>query len=175
MTPNTRRGCGLPPQYPYYRRGSNVTPISSLALNSSPPAPPNRSRSLDGLLDSSNSNETVIAKTTAEDSNPSECAGTNNSKQITKSCDDIDSIDVTSSCNNYNNEPSTGKDTETNNLKVKSYSLDDLDSSVEGVNNDCGSNQQDQDESSICSSSSEKRKRNFMDRCVNKVRSLIKK
>ncbi|KAJ8971856.1 hypothetical protein NQ314_000518 [Rhamnusium bicolor] len=137
---------GLPPQYPYTRRGS-TTPISSLALNSSPPTP-NRSRSLDGLLDS----EPIIAasKATTDEQTPS---------QTTKNCDNIDKefSDV--------NEI----ETETSNLnKAKAHSMEDyLDYSVDNS---------DIDKSSIHSNSSDsKRKRNFMDRCVNKVRSLIKK
>ena len=93
---------GLPPQYPI-RRGSN-TPTSPLAAE---PRAPNRSRSLDGLLDAEPPVEV--------ESVPS------------KSCDELDK------------EPSVGND-------------------VDSV-----------------SDASDKRKRNFMDRCVNKVRSFIKK
>lgn len=133
---NPKANRGLPPHYPS-RRGS-VTPISSLALSSAP-ATPNRSRSLDGLLDSESmkSDEKAI---------PSEAAA--------DSCTNFDFPDK---------EAQT--DTHTNLNKVKAHSVDDvLDSSIE------------LDKHSIRSNSSEaKRKQNFMDRCVNKVRSLIRK
>lgn len=136
----------MPPLYPYIRRGSN-TPISSLALISNPPTP-NRSRSLDGLLDS----ETTIAasQATTDEQTPSQAA---------KSCDDIDK--------EFSDEDKLETDT-CNLKKSKTHSIDNrLDYSV---------NSGDIDKSSIHSNSSDsKRKRNFMDRCVNKVRSLIKK
>ncbi|CAH0554538.1 unnamed protein product [Brassicogethes aeneus] len=119
MNSNRNHRGGLPPQYPYYpRRGSN-TPTSSLAL-SSVSAAPNRSRSLDGLLDS----EPQLAAAADDDPIPSE---------TTKSCDDLDQQSFESSCDAD---------------KMSTYSNNSSDS---------------------------KRKRNFMDRCVNKVRSLIKK
>lgn len=123
---------GLPPQYPY-RRGSNSP--ASLVGAGKPPTP-NRSRSLDGLLDSeptcAASNATTIEQT------PS---------QNTKSCDDLDK--------------DFDEQTEDILSSVKSQSLD---------------NGLDVDKVSIQSGSSDsKRKRNFMDRCVSKVRSLIKK
>lgn len=121
--------------------------MSSLALNSSPPTP-NRSRSLDGLLDS----EPIIAasKATIDEQTPS---------QTTKSCDDIDK--------EFSDEKE--KETDTSNLnKTKVHNVDD--------HIDCSVDSSDIDKSSIHSNSSDsKRKRNFMDRCVNKVRSLIKK
>lgn len=123
MTPHNRRGSGLPPQYPA-RRGSN-TPISPLAAKSSP-TPPNRSRSLDGLLDA----EPAAAKNSVLiEQIPS---------NATQSCDELD---VEKSNSNNSGEP---------------------------VENDV-------DKVSVKSNSSEKRKRNFMDRCVNKVRSFIRK
>ncbi|KAJ8917810.1 hypothetical protein NQ315_010716 [Exocentrus adspersus] len=137
---------GLPPLYPYTRRGSN-TPISSLALISNPPTP-NRSRSLDGLLDSEPTG--AASKAAIDEQTPS---------QTTKSCDDIDK--------DFSDEDRT--ETETNNLE---------DTKCNGVNDhlDCSVDNSDIDKSSIHSNSSDsKRKRNFMDRCVNKVRSLIKK
>lgn len=142
MNPKSNRG--LPPQYSY-RRGS-TTPISSLALNSTP-GTPNRSRSLDGLLDSEP--KLAAAEITEEVSNPSETAS--------ESCNDSEST---------TKEKQT--DTHTNLSKVKAHSVDDiLDSSVDN---------KDIDKHSINSNSSDsKRKRNFMDRCVNKVRSLIRK
>ncbi|KAG5877943.1 hypothetical protein JTB14_005140 [Gonioctena quinquepunctata] len=136
---------GLPPQYPYFRRGSN-TPISSLALTSHPPTP-NRSRSLDGLLDQ----EPIRAA----------CEATINeqvpSHATTKSCDEIDK----DFCEDIDKDFCDENETESS--LNKSRSIDNnLDSDI--------------DKCSIYSSSSDsKRKRNFMDRCVNKVRSLIKK
>ncbi|KAJ3643615.1 hypothetical protein Zmor_026316 [Zophobas morio] len=126
---------GLPPQYPYTRRGSN-TPVASVGLAVKPPLP-NRSRSLDGLLDSeppsAAPNATITEKTPSD---------------TTKSCDDLD------------------KDKETEDeFKVNSVKSQSMDNNLDNV-----------DKVSIQSGSSDsKRKRNFMDRCVSKVRSLIKK
>lgn len=142
MNPKSNRG--LPPQYPY-RRGS-TTPISSLALNSTP-GTPNRSRSLDGLLDS----EPKIAalEITEEASNPSDAAE--------ESCNDFEATTIDKQT-----------DTHTNLSKVKAHSADDI---LDGSVDNC-----ELDKHSINSNSSDsKRKRNFMDRCVNKVRSLIRK
>lgn len=122
---------GLPPQYPI-RRGSN-TPISPLAAK--PSQTPNRSRSLDGLLDS----EPAAAKNTALiEQIPS---------NATQSCDELDTT-------------KTNDDEDDDNEKVVEQSL---------------ANANDMDKVSVKSNSSEKRKRNFMDRCVNKVRSFIRK
>jgi hypothetical protein len=125
---------GLPPQYAYTRRGSN-TPVSSLAMAGKPPIP-NRSRSLDGLLDaeppSAASNATITEQT------PS---------QTTKSCDDLDK--------DFNNKQTDDV------VKLDSVKSDNLDN-IDKVSIQSGS-------------SDSKRKRNFMDRCVSKVRSLIKK
>lgn len=127
MSPSNKYPRGLPPQYPC-RRGSN-TPISPLASQQLPPAP-NRSRSLDGLLDSE---PTVTAKSAnGPDRIPSNTA---------RSCEELDTAA---------------------NVDEKKESE---------VSNDPN----DVDKVSIISNSSEKRKRNFMDRCVNKVRSFIKK
>ncbi|XP_018577701.1 uncharacterized protein LOC108916007 [Anoplophora glabripennis] len=138
---------GLPPLYPYIRRGSN-TPISSLALISNPPTP-SRSRSLDGLFDS----EPTIAASQASTDEPTP-------SQTAKSCDDIEK--------EFSDENKL--ETDTCNLKksTKAHSVyNRLDYSIDNS---------DIDKSSIYSNSSDsKRKRNFMDRCVNKVRSLIKK
>lgn len=128
---------GLPPQYPP-RRGSN-TPISPLASHKSP-STPNRSRSLDGLLDST---EAPVTATNAAliERIPSSAA---------RSCEELDK----------------------EKQKQKAVSED----SAENENvleNSTDSN--DADKVSMISNSSEKRKRNFMDRCVNKVRSFIKK
>ncbi|KYB25340.1 hypothetical protein TcasGA2_TC034888 [Tribolium castaneum] len=118
---------GLPPQYPYNRRGSNSP---SGLLGAGKPPTPNRSRSLDGLLDS----EPTCAASDATISEPTP-------SQNTKSCDDLDK---------------------------------DFDEQTEDVN--LSVNNLDVDKVSIQSGSSDsKRKRNFMDRCVSKVRSLIKK
>ncbi|XP_074031634.1 uncharacterized protein [Leptinotarsa decemlineata] len=136
---NSNRLGGLPPQYPYPRRGSN-TPVSSLALASHPPAPPNRSRSLDGLLDAGEAIQAASEATKSEQVPSPQTA--------TKSCDNID------------------KDFR-DDYETESYL-----SSKSRVSDDSS----ELDKCSVYSSSSEsKRKRNFMDRCVNKVRSMIKK
>lgn len=125
---------GLPPQYPHPRRGSN-SPISVVAAAATKPPASNRSRSLDDLLDSENSE--IAAAANAANSTEITPSST------TKSCDDLDK------------------------------NFDDCD--ILTVKADNISNVSD-DKVSIQSGSSEtKRKRNFMDRCVNKVRSLIKK
>lgn len=129
ITTNKYHPRGLPPQYPI-RRGSN-TPISPLAAK--PSQTPNRSRSLDGLLDS----EPAAAKNTALiEQIPS---------NATQSCDELDT--------------------------TKSNNDEDEDKVVE----QSSANANDMDKVSVKSNSSEKRKRNFMDRCVNKVRSFIRK
>lgn len=138
MTPhNSKYPRGLPPQYPV-RRGSN-TPISPLATNHAQSPTPNRSRSLDGLLDS----EPVAAKNSALliDKIPS---------KATQSCDELDSMEKIEPVS-----PATDDDDDEN--KVVEQSPNDV------------------DKVSVKSNSSEKRKRNFMDRCVNKVRSFIRK
>ncbi|KAF7270947.1 hypothetical protein GWI33_016125 [Rhynchophorus ferrugineus] len=125
----------LPNHYPL-RRGS-ITPVSSLALFSTP-GTPNRSRSLDGLLDSE-------SKKAEEVSIPSETAPER--------------------CTNFDTPKEKQTDTHTNLNKIKAYSVEDaLDSSP------------DLDRHSVQSNCSDlKKKQNFMDRCVNKVRSLIRK
>ncbi|CAG9862543.1 unnamed protein product [Phyllotreta striolata] len=118
---------------PYARRSSN-TPVSSLALNSFPPVP-NRSRSLDGLLD------TAEAPAEATNEQIPSSFTTNRRDDIKTDLDEGDKV--------------------TDRSKAEDFSSDALE-------ND--------DKSSVHSNSSEsKRKRNFMDRCVNKVRSFIKK
>ncbi|KAJ8940839.1 hypothetical protein NQ318_005285 [Aromia moschata] len=130
---------GLPPQYPYARRGS-TTPVSSLALASTPPTP-NRSRSLDGLLDA----EPIAAATKATTDEQT-------TSQTTKSCDDLDK---------EIGEENDAQTEATNLSKPRSHSMDDR--------LDCTVDNSDIDKSSIHSNSSDsKRKRNFMDRCVNK-------
>lgn len=150
---------GLPPQYPQIgRRGSN-TPISPMAINETQ-STPNRSRSLDGLLDSestSRKSDTSSSSSTSDQS-PSESA------LKTQSCENIlNKQDIEIKPNMQTEEKNTRKTNE-NSLE---NSLD------ETRGND--------DKRSISTlslhsnSSDSKRKRNFMDRCVNKVRSLIKK
>lgn len=129
---------GLPPPFPNYnRRGSN--PIEDQKS-------PNRSRSLDGLLDTDSR-----MNFENHDENPSE---------TTLSCENLLQVEV-------NEETGEGKtDKCVNSKNTKSHSVGD------GVDDksDKSSNL------SLHSSSSEsKRKKNFMDRCVNKVRSFIKK
>lgn len=122
---------------PYSRRGSN-TRISTTA-SSSPLVAPNRSRSLDGLLDA----EPVKAPVNVaeSDNTPSKTQTT------TRSCDELD-------------KELADTNNETTEKKSNSMSLDTAD--IED------------DKTSMYSSSSDsKRKRNFMDRCVNKVKNLI--
>lgn len=128
---------GLPPQYPYTRRGSN-TPVSSLAApGGGKPPTPNRSRSLDGLLDA----EPPNAASQATEQTPSQ--------KSTKSCDDLDK--------DFDDDDGR-RQTEDFAAKLDSVKPDNVD--VVSIQS---------------GSSDSKRKRNFMDRCVNKVRSLIKK
>lgn len=144
---------GLPPQYPQtYRRGSN-TPVINKADDETQ-LTPNRSRSLDGLLDSDPCEKIKIE--------PSPDAS-----QKTQSCEDIlkQKIDF------RNSEKPTE---EKNALCIDSLRETKKESILEE-----SFNSEDKKSSSTLSlqsnSSDTKRKRNFMDRCVNKVRSLIKK
>lgn len=128
MNPKSNRG--LPPQYPY-RRGSTA-PMSTLVSDGIP----NRSRSLDGLLNS----EPKIAE---DAPNPSE---TGDDESRTR---DFEQTDSHTNLNGGNIQ--------------KARSAEDILDSPVAKKSDDGS----------CSES--KRKRNFMDRCVNKVRNLIRK
>lgn len=104
--------------------------------SSGPLVGPNRSRSLDGLLDAEPDKSTIDA--TTNETTPS---------QTTRSCDELDKdlSDISK------------EETE---KKTNSMSLDTTDN--------------EDDKTSMYSSSSDsKRKRNFMDRCVNKVKNLI--
>lgn len=138
---------GLPPQYPF-RRGSN-TPISPLASCTTPS--PNRSRSLDGLLDS-----TEPPVVTTVNNNSSKKNSTLIEQIPSNASQSCDELDINSTCSS----------TTTKNID------DEKEKIIEQSNNN---NNNDLDKVSVKSNSSEKRKRNFMDRCVNKVRSFIRK
>ncbi|KAL3269165.1 hypothetical protein HHI36_008248 [Cryptolaemus montrouzieri] len=107
-----------------------------------PPVAPNRSRSLDGLLDVEP--DKTDLETTKNEKTPS---------QTTKSCDDLDKS--ASEIVKYEE-----KETEANSMSL-------------GNNIECPPENEDDKTSMYSSSSDSKRKRNFMDRCVNKVRNLI--
>lgn len=144
---------GLPPTYPQtYRRGSN-TPNTNKAVNDTQ-LTPNRSRSLDGLLDSE-PNQTVINENTSKDVSPK-----------TQSCEDI-----------LNNQNNTETDDKSDLFNDKLDHLLETNATRDNIL-EISSNSDDKGSSTLSlhsSSSESKRKRNFMDRCVNKVRSLIKK
>lgn len=131
---------GLPPKptSPFSRRGSN----SRVSSPSPPPSAPNRSRSLDGLLEPTGSS--------VEESSPS--------PNVTRSCEELDKdLSEPSKCD---------KECENKLPKLVMPSYENVEQS----------NSDSEDKNSMYSGSSDlKRKLNFMDKCVNKVRSLIKK
>ncbi|KAF2904682.1 hypothetical protein ILUMI_01488 [Ignelater luminosus] len=157
---------GLPPQCPSTpRRGSN-SPISPVAVHSTPSVP-NRSRSLDGLLDS----EPLQTTTANSEQTPSENA------QKSQSCDNNldkkisdENIHVDKETEKLNDRNSNLSNTSSNKTQNLESSLDDsLDS------NDINTKSSDISLHSNSSDNNNKQKRKFVNRCVNKVRSLIKK
>ncbi|KAK9873364.1 hypothetical protein WA026_022173 [Henosepilachna vigintioctopunctata] len=132
----------LPPLSPYCRRGSN-TRIPIVSSNSSP-VTPNRSRSLDGLLDAEPSKPSL--DTSNKEITPS---------QTTRSCDDLDKS-LSEIVISQDKKPEEEEAT---------TSLDN--------NSKCPTESEDDKISMNSSTSDSKRKRNFMDRCVNKVRNFI--
>jgi len=156
---------GLPPQCPSTpRRGSN-SPISPIAVNSTSSVP-NRSRSLDGLLDT----EPIQIATAATNSEqtPSENA------QKSQSCDN--NLDKKISDENIH------IDKETEKLNDRNSSLSNASSRTQNLENSLDDSLDSNDinkssDLSLHSNSSDtsKQKRKFVNRCVNKVRSLIKK
>lgn len=173
MTPNTKHLKGLPPQYPGRRCSNNSIsnqqdpstinhhnpkhlhhPNQQQQQQQQPQQTPNRSRSLDGLLDDQTAAE-------REDFIPSE--------NVTKSCDDLE--DKT--------KPMMMMMTKKK-KRVEEDCFDDDEVIIDGEEQakKSASLESNVDKVSMLSASSgsdTKRKRNFMDRCVNKVRSLIKK
>lgn len=147
-----RRNIKAPPVSP--RRDSHDLPKSIKAnLN-------NRSRSLDGLLDEQNNQENK---------------NNQNQTEITKSCDKLKIENQSNENKEINNSRSKSLDELiSDNNKYESDQLSD-----KNLCNDASSLNGDKINSSSCSTissdSRKKKQRNFMDRCVNKVRSLIKK
>lgn len=175
---------GLPPTYPQtYRRGSN-TPNTNRVVNDTQLITTNRSRSLDGLLDST---EPI----TQDDSK--EILSTDVSSK-TQSCEDIlnnkdDKVEETDK-NIKNDDHNHHDDDDDDNVDGDAKSVNPIKSNLENVQEinpntsqeNCfeeSTNTDDRKSTSTLSlhsnSSESKRKRNFMDRCVNKMRSLIKK
>lgn len=105
----------------------------------------NRSRSLDGLLDSTEAINSVAIANNAKDEQI-----TPSTKEATNSCDDY-----------YDN--------------LIKKQTDDVVVELDDVVAKCADSDNIDKVSIQSNSSDSKRKRNFMDRCVNKVRSLIKK
>lgn len=145
---------GLPPQYPQnYRRGSN-SPACGKTVSETQ-LTPNRSRSLDGLLDSETGDKAAAQQGCSSYETPpvtQSCENILNNKEITQTDDEKSALnDSKFECNNATNE---------NALEESTNSDDKQSSSTLSLHSN---------------SSESKRKRNFMDRCVNKVRSLIKK
>lgn len=191
----TSRKYGLPPQYPSIgRRGSNTPVPPAMVPSSNSQFTQNRSRSLDGLLDSEQILKTQDLSTglpappppVATDNTPSE-----NVNQVEKCCSStqplqshelsVDNSGAVVTCS-----PTVVKTPERNNLEttISTYSKNGSSS----INKEHSSENNlevpneaacDINKSSMLSlysnSSDSKRKRNFMDKCVNKVRSLIKK
>lgn len=175
MTGN-RHPRGLPPQYPYQpRRGSN-TPLTP--LGSQPPPTPNRSRSLDGLLDSDHGLSTPTEKPPINIKKPSE-NGSQSCESLLR-CND-------NNLNEDEDESEVSPEHTNNNSTVKrtiiegttdcnSSTIDDSTTDSNSLDDCSEACDKKSSTLSLHSNSSEsKRKRNFMDRCVNKVRSLIKK
>lgn len=144
MTSNKHLHGGLPPAHPKQpRRGSN-TPISPMAAGLTQ-ATPNRSRSLDGLLDSDQRLSSEREPETVEMSEDSSGSPSVPAKPTERNkSGNLTTVKARSMENNLD-EPLDHS--------TKKSSMQSLHSN----------------------SSDSKRKRNFMDRCVNKVRSLIKK
>lgn len=153
---------GLPPQCPpTSRRGSNT--ISPAAVSSAIPVP-NRSCSLDGLLNTNSLD--MASNATKSDQNPSE------NIQKAQSCDS--NLDAQIPNENLLTDKETEKLNDRNSTlsnassKILESSLDDsLDSNEINKSSDLSLHSN--------SSDTSKQKRKFMNRCVNKVRSLIKK
>lgn len=155
---------GLPPQYPIsLRRGSN-SPGSPAAMDS-PSTIPNRSRSLDGLLD----NEPLeVVSSTASEATPSEIS------QKSQSCDSNldmkisdETIHVDKETEKLNNRNSTISNTSSRTQNFESSLEESLDSNEISKSSNLSLHSNSSDNS--------KQKRKFVNRCVNKVRSLIKK
>lgn len=159
---------GLPPQYPSsVRRGSN-SPISPTNTNNSSPVP-NRSRSLDELLDAEPA-EKIKSTINNVEQIPSE----NTQKSV--SCDN--NLDKSISDETIHNKEETEKinnrnSTLSNNSSNKSQNFgSSLDDSIDSSNE---INKSDVISLHSNSSDNSKQRRRFVNRCVNKVRSLIKK
>ncbi|KAI4461537.1 hypothetical protein MML48_5g00016717 [Holotrichia oblita] len=190
----TSRKYGLPPQYPSLgRRGSNTPALPVMVPSSNSQMTQNRSRSLDGLLDSEpmlkgkDAPTVVLTPSSIPVSTeiiPSECV-----TQLETSDLPVKSLES----NEFSAEkPSSINGTATDHCAVEpdvstctnSGSLNRGSSNNKQQN--CEQNLELSDETacdinkasmlSLNSNSSDfKRKRNFMDKCVNKVRSLMKK
>lgn len=131
------------------RRNAKAPPIAprrgSQGTPNSTPILSSRSRSLDGLLDAENKTNDTI---------------TNKTNEQALSCERLET------------------DSSPEEINHRSKSLDDLeDPGDKTVKNSEDDNMSDKiaSSNSTLSNDSRKRKRNFMDRCVNKVRSFIKK
>lgn len=162
---SSRNRKGLPPQPKGVsaRRGS-ATPTPGSPYRDRAPLPPvpNRSRSLDGLLDEVPNSATLnkIHKNSVDGDNDEKLC-------VTRSCD---SIDLDSPAGSRQNGCDDCE--EETPISVKNKSTRSIEDNLDDSGSSCG----DPKRSSQASLSSDsKRKRNFMDRCVNKVRSLIRK
>lgn len=155
---------GLPPQPPVAApRRSSITP-GSPNKDRQPGLPPipNRSRSLDGLLDSSESHSTLT-----DPSSKTVQGATTEQQCISRSCDSV--LDPPPSVSPPPPPAASPVMEQTDRVLTKTRSLEEhLDDSESSSGDPKRSSQ-------ISLSSDTKRKRNFMDRCVNKVRSLIRK
>ncbi|KAL1490698.1 hypothetical protein ABEB36_013350 [Hypothenemus hampei] len=153
---------GLPPQYPTRRRGSTTTPMSSLAIvTNATVVLPNRSRSLDGLLDSEPTTKLATAAAENEKKETLEPSPSDEAMVVAERYQDQDCPTQTVSI-----AEQTASDL--NRLKTKSvddiWEMVDDHSALDKVSNDSSSD-----------SNEAKNRKSFMNRCVNKVRSLIRK
>lgn len=195
----TSRKYGLPPQYPPLgRRGSNTPASPAMVPSSNSQFTQNRSRSLDGLLDSESSPTIQDLPTAPPIASPisaaTECIPSERVKQLETCCPTIKPQEL--------HEVSMEKSAANKSFPtiVTTPEQSDIDGDVSSstkhgsVNNGSSSNKEQNSENILelsnetacdinkasmlslnSNSSDSKRKRNFMDKCVNKVRSLIKK
>lgn len=156
---------GLPPTYPQtFRRGSN-TPNTNRTVNDTQ-LTPNRSRSLDGLLDSTepitqdDNKETLSAEVSSKTQSCEDILNNKDNVETDVVVVDDDDDSVNPRKTNLENSQEINNPNQENCLEESTNSDDKKSTSTLSLHSN---------------SSESKRKRNFMDRCVNKMRSLIKK
>lgn len=166
---SSRNRKGLPPQPPGVsaRRGS-ATPTPGSPYRDRTPLPPvpNRSRSLDGLLDEVPNSATLnkIHKNSVDGEDDEKLC-------VTRSCDSID-LDSPAGTHAQPVRLQNGCEDKATPNSVTHKTTRSMEDNLDDSGSSCGDPKR---SSQVSLSSDSKRKRNFMDRCVNKVRSLIRK